>query len=224
MGIIYLHECLTTGKKYVGQTINSLEARISHGYNNAMGSAIEKYGWENFQSKIIEECDNEKLNEREMHWIAELNTIAPNGYNLTMGGKSTRGYIHSKESRQKMSEEKLGKKTHEWTEEQKESLRQKMSGSNNPFYGKKHTNNNRKKCIDTLRANFNREAVILGAIKRTKPVYQIDKDNNMIAKFNSVQEAAKAVNGSIGNISSCANGKLKVAYGYKWSFVWTIGF
>jgi group I intron endonuclease len=48
-------------------------------------AAIEKYGVENFQFDIIEECSLEKLNERETYWIKYFNSIQ-DGYNLSEGG------------------------------------------------------------------------------------------------------------------------------------------
>ena len=46
---------------------------------------MRKYGRENFSFQIIEECPPEKLQEREIYWIKELNTYHA-GYNETLGG------------------------------------------------------------------------------------------------------------------------------------------
>ena len=35
--------------------------------------------------EVIEECSNNLLNDREQHWIRELDTLAPKGYNLRSG-------------------------------------------------------------------------------------------------------------------------------------------
>ena len=90
-GVIYLITNMINGKSYVGQTIQKLSKRLSRHKNDkrpGLGQAIQKYGWENFTHKILEECENrEQLNEREIFWIAKLNTQTPNGYNLTSGGK-----------------------------------------------------------------------------------------------------------------------------------------
>lgn len=44
-----------------------------------------KYGPENFVFEKIEDlCED--YNDKEKFWIKELNTLAPNGYNMTEGG------------------------------------------------------------------------------------------------------------------------------------------
>ena len=89
-GIIYLIVNLINGKKYVGQTYQKLEERIKQHVScikkRGVDLAIQEYGIDNFSYEIIEECPIEKLDEREIFWIAELNTRFPNGYNLTNGG------------------------------------------------------------------------------------------------------------------------------------------
>lgn len=78
------------GKIYVGQS-NNIKRRFWEHQNRGTASripvdaAIEKYGSENFQYDIIEECPVEKLNERETYWIKHFNSIE-NGYNLSEGG------------------------------------------------------------------------------------------------------------------------------------------
>jgi len=123
-GVIYKITNTLNGKIYIGKTKQKLDRRMTqHKCDSKKGSlgigaAIRKYGWENFMVEVIEECSVEKLNEREIFWIAELNSKAPNGYNLTDGGE---GLINpSEETRAKMS-----------------ANRPDVSGKNNPNYGKK---------------------------------------------------------------------------------------
>lgn len=53
----------------------------------------------------------------------------------------------------------------------------------------------------------------------SKSVLQLDKISGaIIAEYESVGSAAKAVSGSQPNISACINGRKKTAYGYKWTF------
>lgn len=90
-GIIYCAHCLVTGKKYIGQTIQKFEKRISrHKLDSKKDitkfySAANKYGWDNFIWGIIEECDRNTLTERELYWIEYYNTFYE-GYNSTHGG------------------------------------------------------------------------------------------------------------------------------------------
>lgn len=84
-------------------------------------AAIAKYGWEIFTVEVLETCPVSKLNEREIFFIAVLNTKAPNGYNMTDGGDGG-GSNPSEETRAKISANHAD-----------------VSGKNNPFYGKHHT-------------------------------------------------------------------------------------
>ena len=76
-GVIYCMTCLLTQMKYVVQTTQPLERQINqhkHG-NLCIDLEIQKYGWENFTVKVLEECmSREQLNEREIFWIAKFNT------------------------------------------------------------------------------------------------------------------------------------------------------
>ena len=89
-GTIYCLENTLTDKMYVGKTERPFEERMreyalghGHGY---IGRAILKYGWKHFSVKVVEEIPVEDLNEAERFWIAFLDTMAPNGYNLREGG------------------------------------------------------------------------------------------------------------------------------------------
>jgi group I intron endonuclease len=112
MGIIYMFTS-PSGKKYIGQTINSFKLRKSKHVSEAMNpptdrtcstcfhAAIRKYGIDNFIEEILIEINNEFLNEYETKFIKAYNTLSPFGYNLKEGGASNH---YSEESRKKMSE------------------------------------------------------------------------------------------------------------------------
>lgn len=79
MGIIYCHKNKITGKCYVGQTRYTLEGRIgtrpelSYQNNKSFSSDIVKYGWDNFESFVLENVDdNNTLNDRETYWINKI--------------------------------------------------------------------------------------------------------------------------------------------------------
>ena len=48
--------------------------------------ALRKHGWANVSVRWIGTFPVEALNAAEQHWIAELGTLSPAGYNLTSGG------------------------------------------------------------------------------------------------------------------------------------------
>ena len=89
---IYVVENLINGKMYVGQTLD-LARRMSNHLSSSSNCryfkrALDKYKPDNFEFSIIEKCESDDdINEREKYWIKELNSLAPNGYNLKEGGE-----------------------------------------------------------------------------------------------------------------------------------------
>lgn len=88
---VYCIENLMNGKRYVGQSIDIYRRWSSHKNESAISrnyflyQAFRKYGTENFRFYILEECDEDSLNEREIYWINHFDTFN-NGYNMTIGG------------------------------------------------------------------------------------------------------------------------------------------
>lgn len=86
-GFIY---CYTSpsGKKYIGQTRTTLKHRAgmngkSYQGCSAFNNAIKKYGWENFQVEILEEVPLDVIDETEVNYILDYNTVDPKfGYNI----------------------------------------------------------------------------------------------------------------------------------------------
>lgn len=129
-GIIYRATSKTTKKVYVGLTINSLQTRKtqhkcrSKQMKTHFYYAINKYGWDDFDWDILESGieDFSLLKEREIYWINELDSYK-NGYNITSGGEGILGF--------KFSDEQIKKRT--------------FYGEKNPFFGKKHSEETKKK-------------------------------------------------------------------------------
>ena len=93
-GVIYKITNKINGKIYIGQTIQTAQARFyKHAKSNSLlGRDIQKYGKNNFVVEIVEKWeDRDTLNEREKFWIKKLNCKVPNGYNIAKGGVSGRG-------------------------------------------------------------------------------------------------------------------------------------
>lgn len=111
---IYRIEHKDTGKAYVGQSVDIFRRWKNHSNFweakknwSAIKHALHKHGLEKFNFTILEECSKEDLNDKEIHWIKELNTQSPAGYNMTAGGGGSLNA--SEETRKKMSAAKLGK-------------------------------------------------------------------------------------------------------------------
>src|SRR6056300_1886176 len=111
-GIIYKITS-PSGKVYVGQTTRSFQTRVQEHKRDSSGctalkSAIDKYKDQMKYEIIEEDVHQEHLDEREIYWITELNSLAPNGYNCTTGGQFTTEY--SQELKDKMRDIKNAQK------------------------------------------------------------------------------------------------------------------
>lgn len=109
---IYCYTNKINQKKYIGQTNNLERRKKQHlqdsfhcykgheaAFNSAFHSAIRKYGFENFEFKILQIVDTDNwddVNELEKQYIQAESSMAPNGYNLTNGGQARQGLNKSK--------------------------------------------------------------------------------------------------------------------------------
>lgn len=90
---VYIVTNLINYKQYVGITLQSIERRWSQHCSiksecPALRDSIQEFGKENFKiEQIISAINIDSLNYLEEFLIKSLNTLAPNGYNLSSGGK-----------------------------------------------------------------------------------------------------------------------------------------
>ena len=119
MGFIYCITNTETGKKYIGQTTQNINKRFSsHCYaakqnKDTIGcrrlvNSMKHYGVEYFKIETLIEVDNKLLDENEIKFIKMYNTIHPEGYNLVGGGQGFGNRIISDETREKLSNIRLG--------------------------------------------------------------------------------------------------------------------
>lgn len=101
---IYKITNLINGKSYVGKTSFSIEKRFQEHCQDALRndrehrplySAFNKYGVQNFNIELIEECEDDVSSLREQYWIGFYQTYS-NGYNATLGGEGKIKYNHDK--------------------------------------------------------------------------------------------------------------------------------
>lgn len=94
MGVIYKATDKVTGKSYIGQTVDFQRRQHDHytcKEKYAFGTEYQKRP-QDFVWEILEECPYEKLNEREIYWIAYYDSYN-NGYNMTQGGENADGLL-----------------------------------------------------------------------------------------------------------------------------------
>lgn len=140
----------TTGKWYVGQSINVHDRwnnykRMECKNQKALYSALVKYGYENFDTMLLEECDPVDwiLDYREVYWIKTLGSYK-NGYNLTEGG----GFIcrgkKSEEHQSKITKALTGKKRRPFSKTAKINMSICKLGENNFWHGKSLSEKHKK--------------------------------------------------------------------------------
>jgi group I intron endonuclease len=112
---IYIITNIINGKVYVGQSTDIRQRWWHHKYelnkqihsNRHLQGAWNQYGKENFEFSILELCEENDLDNREIYWISEYNSKNPEfGYNLSDGGGGTRGTILTEEQKEYMSKVK----------------------------------------------------------------------------------------------------------------------
>lgn len=138
---VYMHT-FPNNKKYIGITCQKpIEKRWSStgcGYRKCpkMWNAIQKYGWENVKHEVLYENLPKAIAESaEMRLIQQYDTIS-NGYNADKGGNVYGS--HSEETKQKISKANKGKTISEATREKLRN-REPLTGENNSFYGRHHS-------------------------------------------------------------------------------------
>ena len=230
--IIYITKNLINGKKYIGKD--------SHNDPNYLGSGallledIKIHGKENFKKEILEQCTKENLGEREEYWINYFNAVkSKNFYNI----KSQTSGWYNKDLNEdkynyvvnKISIGNKGKKRTQETkdkisnnQERKDKLRAANIGRPKPegfgeiirqkATGRKYTDEHKQKISDSKTGKPHP--------KNGTSIIQLDKNNNMIKEFKSINEAADSnIKFKRSNISCCLTGISKTAYGFKWKYI-----
>lgn len=231
---IYIHINKINNKVYVGQTKHqeNLNRRFytdGSGYkpdkksnqNRKFWNAIQKYGWDNFEHKVLEKDipTLELANEREKFWIRYYDSFH-NGYNMTLGGDGTKGMsgvlnpfygrTHTLETRQKLREKNIGKpsafKGHHFSEESKKKLSIKQKERfkniyNHPSYGK-HLSEEHKAKVGKC---------------HSIAIYALDDNMDIVFEFESSIKASQYFKcGATSITNAISNGIEYTSQGYHW--------
>jgi group I intron endonuclease len=238
LALVYILKNKINNKCYVGQTIqkinNRIDQHVSASYNGGkqlINYAIKKYGINNFKIETMDcKGGQESLNKLECDIIQKFNSMIPFGYNLKNGGHHGK---YSKESKLKMSKSHEGVKL---SEKHKKSigkaLKGKCAGKNHWAYGKKQTEEIKKKRIESrawYKHSENTKRKLSNLKMGTKnPMYGMIGSKHHNSKkivlihpneekehFGSLMDACRKYDIDVRNLSAVLVGKRNHHKGYK---------
>lgn len=206
---IYAIENLDNDKIYIGQSVDIRKRFREHKHhlkqnnhdNIYLQRAWNKYGSAKFTFKILEVCNENELNGKEIYYISKYRSKS---YNLNNGGYGNRGYKHTEETKKKLKETRklqkepmLGKKH---TKETKEKLSKINKGKKLPqeiikkmiesHKGYKHSEETKTKMSETKKGNTYAKGAVRSSEERKK-LSEIRKGQNSTSaklKDNQVYE------------------------------------
>lgn len=234
-----------SGKVYIGITSKPVTYRWQNGKGYKLCKlfyrAIQKYGWDNIEHEVLfEGLSKQKAEQLEIAIIKHYKGLQLS-YNITDGGEGMLGHHHSAESIQKIKNSHIGRiytGGWKWTEEQKANKpRRDVSGKNNPNYGnhklagenhplsgKHHSQEAKKKMSIAATGRTHKmpqcQKELLVKIN-SKPIIQLNLNNEIIAKFESATSAARFYGKSratANHIMECCRGIRKKCINSKWIY------
>ncbi|QYH51067.1 GIY-YIG nuclease family protein [Liquorilactobacillus hordei] len=234
---IYAIVNLLNNKYYIGQSkdiksrwsehIRTLNKPSDPRHHLNLYQDMINVGVSNFDFIILEECDTNKLNERENYYMLKYNSFIPNGYNKFVSHKDKYSNVQSRiriENKYKLDKHKLLLLLENYNFEE---------------LGRKYnvTGNTVKQWCRTLGISSfaqdyqtelkkdkfkNKMRLIGGKYSRKRKVYMLDKKNeDVLMEFESIAEAARYMNVDPSNIErafpdSNNKNRRKTSFGYKW--------
>ncbi len=219
-------------KNYIGQSFNIEKRYEEHKYNyrhldNKFYRALRKYGFDSFDFEILELCEMQDLNEKEMFYINYYDSYS-NGYNSTLGGYSGSLKVLREEDLKSLIQDlketqldyqtlkekyKISVQAISMINQGKSNIRQNEKYPLREDVNKTVTPRDPKTMIGKL--NTNAKAVKATNIK-TKEVLYFDTRADA-ARYLIEQNISKAQNKSIEtSIYRSIAGLRKSAYGYVW--------
>ncbi|MFA5382193.1 MAG: NUMOD3 domain-containing DNA-binding protein [Candidatus Micrarchaeia archaeon] len=205
---VYEH-VFPNGKKYIGITMQRIQNRWRNGkgykVNDHLKNAISKHGWESVRHNIVSAGLSKSAAElKEKELIAAHKTNDKRyGYNIQEGGQACD--VLSKETREKI----------------RNALKGKCTGADNPFYGRRHTEET-KKILSEIRLGTHQTADLIKkrANARKVKVTQLGIDGKLIKVWDSAKDAGDALSISKTVITACCKKQKhrNTAGRYKWEY------
>jgi len=195
--VVYMTINLINNKKYIG--VDSKNNPDYLGSGKILKKAIEKYGRENFEKIILEECTTtrKELLEKERYWIDLYEAVERKDfYNLLKGGlgySDVNPMFHT--NLFNIWKEKYGEKEAlNKIKDFKEKISITSSGKNNSMYGKR----NKGRC---------------------RYIGKFDINGNLLEKFKTVREASLKCHHKRCHIAKWRKSKLPNRLKHVWKFI-----
>ena len=216
---IYQIKNLLNGKVYIGQSVDiekrwsthKAELKNNYHYNIHLQNAWNKYGEDNFEFSIIEECDMDELNAREIFWISKLNSCN-SGYNLTTGGGNTDSF-----SKSIIQFDCRGNELRRYA-----SISEAETATSICYSQISECCSNKRKTAGGYIWQYEEGFVAIPQwhfdARMFNKICQITKAGKLINTFPSAAEAKRVTGVCDTSIIRCCHGKLKTAGGYFWAF------
>ena len=223
---IYCIENIITNKKYIEQSIDVDErwrkhiSELNHNYhhNDYLQKAWNKYSEDNFKFYVLEYCNINDLDDKEIYYIDLYNTTDRNiGYNLTSGGQFKKGSL-SYEVKQKLSNSikksydntnlREIRRDNALTQWSKPEYREKITGKNNGMYGRHHTEESKRLMSEHSKG-------IPSHNKNLTPVLCVELNE----KFENATDAGKKLSLDSSAILKVCREERKTCGGYHFEFI-----
>ena len=207
---IYVITNNINNKKYIGKSFD-VNRRLRHHqidtfnpnsaeYNSVIHRAIRKHGIENFSFNVLELCDENDLDSREMYWINKYETYGK-GYNMTLGGQGA-PLIDRRLIYNLWDEGKSIGQISEFVKTEKHTVVIALKGYKN--YSRE----------ESLKRGYT-----IAGCKNCKPIAQYSPEGELLCTYKSIKDAAKELNIKTSAISSCLIGKQKSTNKFIWKYI-----
>ena len=225
---IYLITNKVNGHQYVGQSVRIERRWIEHkcpsnqSKGTVLSRAFKKYGNDSFEFSVLEECSEDKLDEREMYYIKTLKPI----YNMNEGGTGNKG--HHPSERTKLVLSKISKKQWENSsaEHKKFIISHNLTGHRAGYHLTEAQKEHLRECAKQqfaggmsaehkAKISAGNRVAMIGNKNGNKPVIATKVRGSGIWGFNSIKYAAHILKCTPHEITDVLHGKRKSTHGYK---------
>lgn len=173
---------------------------------------IREYGIENFSFDVIEECNVDKLDEREIYWISYYNSYEK-GYNMTRGGQgdNTASYIDVQKVYSLWDEGKTVGQIVEITKYSRSTVSNYLATY--PEYTITESRR-RSGCLGAISAKKKQDETA----SSHKKICRYTLDGEYLDTWDSCKEVSRELNINNQSVMKCCQKKFQSAGGFKWAF------